>query len=220
MKNIYVKYLYKIFYILIIFLLAYFIYKLIVYYFHKHFLDSIEKTIVVIRHGEKNYPDHGTLSCKGLNRSLALPNLLVKRYGNISGIYASKPIFINNDINNDEYFRSIHLRPILTINPLASQLNKTININFNYKTKYGNESLATKLHNNPPGVYIVSWEHYHIPLLVHYIMKNYKQNIDIQNWNNLDFDRIYVIRIFKNGKVSLNVEKEKLNLKLSNLCPN
>ena len=188
------------------------------YYFHKHFLDSIEKTIVVIRHGEKNFPAHGGLSCKGLNRALALPKLLLKRYGNINGIYAPKPIFIH-DINDDDY-KSWYLRPIITIDPLAIQLNKPVEINFNFNTTYGNESLATKLNNNPPGVYVVSWEHDHIPILIHYIMKHYKQNIDIQNWNNLDFDRIYVIRIFKNGKVSLNVEKENLNWKLTNVCPN
>jgi len=213
MKNIY-----KFYIILFIFILFYIIYKLISYYFYKQFLDSIEKTIVVIRHGEKNYPAHGGLSCKGLNRALALPKLLLKRYGNINGIYAPKPIFIN-DINDDDY-KSWYLRPIITIDPLAIQLNKPVDINFNFNTKYGNESLATQLHNNPPGVYVVSWEHVHIPDLIQYIMKHYKKNIDIPKWNALNFDRIYVIRIFKNGKISLNAEKENLDWKLSDDCPN
>ena len=51
-------------------------------------------------------------------------------------------------------------------------------------------------------------------------MKHYKKNIDIPKWNTLNFDRIYVIRIFKNGKISLNAEKENLDWKLSDDCPN
>jgi len=39
------------------------------------------ETIVLIRHGEKPAGGLGQLSCKGLNRSLALPSLLIGRYG-------------------------------------------------------------------------------------------------------------------------------------------
>lgn len=208
----------KIVYVFTFFFIAYFIYNLISSYFHKQFLGTIEKTIIIIRHGEKNFPAHGGLSCKGLNRALKLPNLLLQRYGNINGIYATKPIYIN-DLNDDDY-KSWYLRPIITIDPLAIQLNKPVDINFNFTTKYGNESLATKLYKNPPGVYVVSWEHVHIPDLIQYIMKHYKKNIDIPKWNAFNFDRIYVIRIFKNGKISLNAEKENLDWKLSDDCPN
>lgn len=213
MKNIY-----KILVIFIILILAYISYNLIFYYYHRHFLNSIEKTIVVIRHGEKNYPAHGGLSCKGLNRALALPNLLMKRYGNIHGIYAPKPIYINS-INDDDY-KSWYLRPIITIDPLSIKLNKPLDISYNFNSYFENDLLANKLYNNPPGVYIVSWEHKHIPTLVDSIMKNYKQYEHIPNWNDLDFDRIYVIRLFKNGKISLEAEKENLNWKLSDVCPN
>jgi len=51
-------------------------------------------------------------------------------------------------------------------------------------------------------------------------MKLYKQDIKIPNWNDFEFDRIYVIRKFKNGKISLEAEKENLNWKLSDECPN
>ena len=214
MKNIY-KFL-IILIILIILILVYVTYSLIFSYYHSQFLNSIEKTIVVIRHGEKNYPAHGGLSCKGLNRALALPNLLMKMYGNVDGIYAPKPIYINS-INDDDY-KSWYLRPIITIDPLAIRLGKTLDISYNFNSE--NELLAKKLYNNPPGVYVVSWEHNHIPILVKYIMKNYNQDIKIPDWKDLDFDRIYVIRVFKNGKVSLEAEKENLNWKLSNICPN
>lgn len=212
------KYTYKFIIIFIFVLFVYLIYNLISYYLHKQFLNSIEKTIVIIRHGEKNYPAHGGLSCKGLNRALALPNLLIKRFGNIDNIYAPKPIFINS-INDDDY-KSWYLRPIITIDPLAIRLGKTLDIGYNYNNYFENELLAKKLYNNPPGVYVVSWEHNHIPILVDSIMKYYKKNVNIPHWKNKDFDRIYVIRKFKNGIISLQAEKENLNWKLSNICPN
>lgn len=218
MKNIYYFNIILFIFILFIFILFYFIYNFISSYFHRQFLNSIEKTIVFIRHGEKNYTAHGGLSCKGLNRALALPNLLIKKYGNIDGIYATKPIFINS-IDDDDY-KSWYLRPIITIEPLAIQLNKPVDINFNFNTTHGNELLATKLYKNSPGVYVVSWEHNHIPFLVEYTMKLYKQDIKIPNWNDFEFDKIYVIRKFKNGTVSLEAEKENLNWKLSDVCPN
>jgi hypothetical protein len=39
------------------------------------------ETIVLIRHGEKPDSGLGQLTCKGLNRALALPALLIGRYG-------------------------------------------------------------------------------------------------------------------------------------------
>ncbi|ABU43618.1 hypothetical protein AR158_C072L [Paramecium bursaria Chlorella virus AR158] len=46
------------------------------------------KTIVFVRHGEKPYLGLGQLDCKGLNRSLALPDVLISKYGIPTKIYA------------------------------------------------------------------------------------------------------------------------------------
>ena len=40
-----------------------------------------EETIVAIRHAEKPPASLGQLTCKGLNRALALPKVLIPRYG-------------------------------------------------------------------------------------------------------------------------------------------
>jgi hypothetical protein len=39
------------------------------------------ETIVCVRHGEKPPGSFGQLTCRGLNRSLALPDVLLKKFG-------------------------------------------------------------------------------------------------------------------------------------------
>jgi hypothetical protein len=47
-----------------------------------------QETIVAIRHAEKPPTSLGQLTCKGLNRALALPKVLIPRYGKPDRIYA------------------------------------------------------------------------------------------------------------------------------------
>jgi len=44
------------------------------------------ETIVFVRHGEKPANDLGQLTFQGLNRALALPDVLIKKYGNATKI--------------------------------------------------------------------------------------------------------------------------------------
>jgi len=203
---------------LIVLILSYILYNVIASYYHNKFLNSISKTIVVIRHGEKKAnKSKGGLSCKGLNRGLALPDMLLQRYGNnIKGIFAPEPVYIKDpgDGDNDSWY----LRPIITIDPLAIRMGIAINIHFNMNENIDELILSKKLYEAEPGVYIVAWEHKHIPLLVDSIMRLYKEEIQIPNWNETEFDRLYVIRIFKNGKISITPEKEGLSWKLSDYC--
>ena len=49
------------------------------------------ETIVCIRHGEKPHGGLGQLTIRGLNRSLALPEVLLKKYGTPQFIFAPNP---------------------------------------------------------------------------------------------------------------------------------
>ena len=49
------------------------------------------ETLVCIRHGEKPRGGLGQLTCRGLNRALALPNVLLPRYGTPQFIFAPNP---------------------------------------------------------------------------------------------------------------------------------
>ncbi len=52
---------------------------------------SADSTFVFFRHGEKPDNASGQLTCKGLNRALKLPRVLLSRYGNPDALYASAP---------------------------------------------------------------------------------------------------------------------------------
>jgi hypothetical protein len=49
------------------------------------------ETIVCIRHGEKPHGGLGQLTCRGLNRALALPKALLAKYGAPQFIFAPNP---------------------------------------------------------------------------------------------------------------------------------
>src|SRR5207237_291004 len=50
-----------------------------------------EETIVFLRHGEKPSGGYGQLTCQGFNRSLALPAVLLAKYGRPNILYAPNP---------------------------------------------------------------------------------------------------------------------------------
>jgi hypothetical protein len=216
-KNTYKKLYYISFIIIVIIIIIYFLYIIIYNYFHTKFLNSIEKTIVIIRHGEKAYPAKGNLHCKGLNRSLKLPDVLLSRFGtNIKNIYSTKPIYIRDPTDDDDH--SWYLRPIITIEPLAIKLQLPINIRFNHENPKELKKLADILYKNSGGVYIVSWEHKTLQKLVEDILDNYKLNKKVEEYENNLFSKMYVIRKFKNGEVTFTIEDENIMF-LSNICP-
>jgi hypothetical protein len=49
------------------------------------------ETLVCFRHGEKPPGGLGQLTCRGLNRALALPKVLLPRYGTPRFIFAPNP---------------------------------------------------------------------------------------------------------------------------------
>src|SRR5580704_17982046 len=49
------------------------------------------ETIVCIRHGEKPRGGLGQLTCRGLNRALALPKVLLAKYGKPNFVFAPNP---------------------------------------------------------------------------------------------------------------------------------
>lgn len=50
-----------------------------------------QETLIFVRHGEKPADNSGQLTCKGLNRALALPDVLLNRYGKPDFIFAAGP---------------------------------------------------------------------------------------------------------------------------------
>src|ERR1700678_1770266 len=89
-----------------------------------------QQTIVAIRHAEKPPTSLGQLTCKGLNRALALPKVLIPRYGKPDRIYAPDPGRRIGRLGNLSYS---YVRPLMTIEPIAIQLELPVNALIGFK---------------------------------------------------------------------------------------
>src|SRR5688572_30502853 len=72
---------------------------------------TAEQTIVFFRHGEKPSAGYGQLTCQGLNRALALPDVLLAKFGRPAYLYAPNPTVQVPD-NGILYY---YVRPLATI---------------------------------------------------------------------------------------------------------
>ena len=90
------------------------------------------ETIVCIRHGEKPGEGLGNLDAKGLNRALALPGVLLARYGKPAYIFAPDPAAdkVTEGLAAVDGKRKedvCYVRPLLTIGPTAIRCELPIN---------------------------------------------------------------------------------------------
>lgn len=179
---------------------------------------SVE-TIVLIRHGEKVADKSGQLTCKGLNRALALPNVLVGKYGKPDYIFASNPS--ENSAGKHKASGS-HLRPLVTIEPTAIKLGMPVNIRFgSHDIKQLQAELTRHLYAN--SLIFVTWEHVNLDIFARNILETYGADPSVvPAWPGSDYDTIFVIHLVRSGgktKATLTVDREGLNDKLSSQYP-
>lgn len=111
--------------------------------------------LIFIRHGEKLKDSSlGQLNCQGLNRSLKLPNILIKKFGKPDFIFAPNPSI---EIGKDK-FKHSYVRPLATIEPTAIKLGMSINtqIGYNEVNKLVEELLKS---NYKKSTIFIAWEH-------------------------------------------------------------
>lgn len=177
------------------------------------------ETIVLVRHGEKTAEEIGQLSCKGLNRALALPDVLIKRYGKPDFIYAPNPSVQVHGRNRLPYS---YVRPLATIEPTAIRLGMPVNtqIGFNDIEKL-QEELTQPAYGN--SLVFVAWEHEFLYKFARQmLLSNGKDPSVVPDWANSDYDTIYIFHILRpNGmpEVTLTIAKEMLDNALSESCP-
>jgi hypothetical protein len=149
------------------------------------------KKIIFIRHGEK--PEQGdNLSCKGLNRSLQLPAVLLKKFGVVDHILV--PALKNGNSTN-------HSRMFQTISPYAIQQHLNINTKFDESESKAIANAITYLN----GTVLLVWEHKSILKILKEL--GIKENIQ---WRDNDYDSIIIIT-YKNGIPILKRDTENLN---------
>jgi hypothetical protein len=181
-------------------------------------LRAQEETIVAIRHAEKPSGGLGQLSCKGLNRSLALPAVLTHKFGKPEAIYAPNPsprIF-------DDFHFYFYVRPLTTIEPTAISLGMPVNTKIGYnKIRTLRSELLSR--SNRSKLIFVAWEHAELNDFAKQMLKSFGQDPSaVPKWPDDDYDRIYVFKIVQHrGKSSLTfqVDHEGLNDSLKESCP-
>jgi hypothetical protein len=178
-----------------------------------------QEKIVAIRHAEKPPTSLGQLTCKGLNRALALPKVLIPRYGKPDRIYAPDPGTRIGQLGNLSYS---YVRPLMTIEPTAIELQMPVNalIGFRNVGELRRELLARENANSV--IYLV-WEHVYLNEFAKRLLKAYgKDPSVVPDWPNDEFDRIYVFQIKNVGKkkdLTFSIEQQQLTDTLSDKCP-
>jgi len=167
-----------------------------------------DTTVVILRHGEKPSAGLGQLTCRGLNRSLALAPVLLGRYGMPTAIYAVNPSSEKFD-NGVAY---AYVRPLATIEPLAIHASLPVNIQWGMTEI---EPLAAQLLSKSDGTYVVAWEHHWGEALAKKMLSSAGgKSGDVPNWNDADFDSLFVIRMTHDdqGKSIANFSHEQQDL--------
>lgn len=174
------------------------------------------ETIVCIRHGEKPPGGLGQLNCRGLNRALALPDVLLAKFGKPQFIFAPNPTE-KVDGNGGYYY----VRPLMTIEPTAIRCGLPVNTQFGYTEIKGLERELGKPEYQNATVFM-AWEHGLLDDFARQMLKHLGGNANqVPPWPGNDYDTIFVFRICKKAgqeSFTFQVDHEGLN-HLSDNCP-
>jgi hypothetical protein len=154
-------------------------------------LGQQTETIVLIRHGEKPAEEIGQINTQGLNRALALPDVLVAKFKAPNFIFAPGTTD-KTDKKGAEYS---YLRPLITIEPTAIKLGLPVNTDFGYR--HTDDLEAELLKDKYEGAVIyVAWEHHALDAMVKKMVADLGgTGITVPEWPRDDFDSIFVLTI-------------------------
>jgi hypothetical protein len=167
-----------------------------------------EQTLVFLRHGEKPSNGYGQLTCQGLNRAMALPDVLVSKFGKPDYIYAPSPAVQITDPAGSFYY----VRPLATVEPTAIKLGMPV------RTKYGWSDIASLqaaliTTQKADATIFIAWEHSMLQKVVQNIMNAYGNHATVPAWVTGDYDTLYVVRVnYVGGTITAKFEKDHENL--------
>ena len=149
------------------------------------------ETIVFFRHGEKPPGGSGQLSCRGLNRALALPSVLASKFGVPEFLFAPNPSHQIEDAGK----QFDYIRPLATIEPTAVMFGLPVN------TQWGLQQIGHLRRELLEPRYgqariFVAWEHFLLAKLVRQLVAagGGDPNV-VPEWQPEDFDSIYVVTL-------------------------
>ena len=167
-----------------------------------------EQTIVFFRHGEKPSAGLGQLTCQGLNRALALPTILLGRFGTPSYLYAPNPNVKITDPGGSFYY----VRPLATLEPVAIRAAPSVNTSVGYNNMAGLEALLINPAKSSTVIF-VAWEHEYLQKTVQDLMNKYGGRVTVPAWASTDFDSLYVLHVNYSATITAQFvhEQEGLN---------
>ena len=174
------------------------------------------ETIVFFRHGEKPPGGLGQLTCQGLNRALALPSVLLAKFGKPDYLFAPDPAarVFDGTIKGYDY-----VRPLATIEPTAIRLGMPVNCDYRFdRIKDLEDELLRPQHDGK--LIFIAWEHKYLNQMVKDLLQVKGGNPNqVPDWPWYEYDRIYILRIpAGNGPITLSQDQENLN-HVSDDCP-
>ncbi|AVG18088.1 hypothetical protein CFN79_20745 [Chromobacterium vaccinii] len=177
------------------------------------------QTLIMLRHGEKPDGGYGQLSCKGLNRSLALIKTLPAKFGKADQIYAPSTASQKRDPAGTFNY----IRPLATIEPTAIAQGLPVNTAFDMLAIDGLQQQLVNPLRHGKTVYI-AWEHKQLREMAADIMRRYGGKdgaAQVPVWGKDDFDSLYVIDIdYGSGKPVTRFRHDKQGLNdLPDACP-
>src|SRR5262249_34688689 len=153
---------------------------------------AADLTIVIVRHGEK--PDDGdNLSCQGQNRALALPAVLMHKFGKPDYTYVPS-------LKMGESTK--HARMFQTVTPFAVQQNLTIDSSFAEDDAKGVADDVSKR----SGLVLLVWEHSQIQAVAKALGVE-----DPPEWKGQEFNSIWIITPKKSGPSELKIKSEGIS---------
>jgi hypothetical protein len=173
------------------------------------------ETIVCVRHGEKPADGLGQLTCRGLNRALALPDVLLAKYGAPQFVFAPSTTQKKDKGTNYNY-----IRPLMTIEPTAVRVGLPVNTQFAYDDIKDLEAELQKPQYEGATVF-VAWEHDMLDDFAKDLVQTYRSDAKVPPWDGTDFDSIFVMKITHDGghaTLNFSVDHEGLNNE-SDDCP-
>jgi hypothetical protein len=177
---------------------------------------SHTETIVCIRHGEKPPGGRGQLNCRGLNRALALPDVLLSKYGTPQFVFAPNPSQIA-DGNPDYYY----IRPLMTIEPTAIRCGLPVNTKYGFREIKELEAELQKTNYQDATVFI-AWEHILLNRFGTNMVKDNGGDVSqVPFWPGADYDTIYVFKFTRTNdqkEFSFKIDHEGLDGQSEN-CP-
>lgn len=154
------------------------------------------ETIVFIRHGEKDpTTEVGQISVKGLNRALALPDVLVGKFKEPQFIFAPGEGDKVQNYKTGIYYT--YLRPLATIEPTAIRLGLPVNTQFGFHQveQFKTELLKDQYRRS---TIFVAWEHHELLNIVKKLLADLGTTAEVPEWPKDDFDSIFVVTVQTN----------------------